>query len=386
MYRQHAQQFVEEEDSSSDEEPNGVKEDKSNVTNQPEPAKQAPKPHSQRPQPPQLQQPLQEQPQTQPQSQEHLQQSQEQSQSQQPQVPQQPQAPQQPQEQSQQPQGQSQQPQSQQKGRNFDVSITPEERKRLKQKQKKKNQRKRKRQEATGGEIDHKDNNGTKDTQIEEEDDDDDEDDNEPSASMTVSDALKFLKDSGVEPPKKRVFGVAIDPSEYPKHEDVQTYDPVTNNFTRASTEKPEIEDEEAAKPKKQHKGLRCIKCFALLCRDADFEYVNGQLWVNSDELRKQGWQGLETRGSWVYCQNMHVVGSKKATTWTNKSKITVVLKVEKTTFMENFVNNPKFVGSDKIINKMQTVEKTNDGMWRQLSLPDKKYIPQTPAPADRYH
>lgn len=92
--------------------------------------------------------------------------------------------------------------------------------------------------------------------------------------------------------------------------------DTTDTGFVRASDEKSKTEDEEEAKPKKQHKGwylalllllnsclgLRCIKCFALLCRDNDFEYVNGKLWVNNDELRKSGWQGLETRGSWVCC------------------------------------------------------------------------------------
>ena len=35
----------------------------------------------------------------------------------------------------------------------------------------------------------------------------------------------------------------------------------------------------------------------------------------------------------------MHVVGAKKTSTWTNKTKTTIVLKVEKTTFVDNFIN-----------------------------------------------
>lgn len=121
---------------------------------------------------------------------------------------------------------------------------------------------------------------------------------------------------------------------------------------------------------KKQHRGLRCSRCFSLLCRDDDFEYMNGQLNVTGEAL-KSSWDGLIMRGgmvcffliilqlylsyspfvsfrfsvlfvdllSQVYCQKMHLVGYKKHVTFTNKSKSVVALKVEKTTFTENYTN-----------------------------------------------
>jgi hypothetical protein len=53
---------------------------------------------------------------------------------------------------------------------------------------------------------------------------------------------------------------------------------------------------------KRQHYGLRCRKCFALLCRDDDFEYKNGQLWVNPVVLHN-GWEGLIVKGDRVRLQ-----------------------------------------------------------------------------------
>lgn len=76
-------------------------------------------------------------------------------------------------------------------------------------------------------------------------------------------------------------------------------YDPVMSNFTRGEEEDAANADE-PEKPKKQHKGLRCIKCFALLCRDDDFDYINGKLWINSKLFKQGAWDGLTTRGSWV--------------------------------------------------------------------------------------
>lgn len=94
---------------------------------------------------------------------------------------------------------------------------------------------------------------------------------------------------------------------------EIQTYDSVTSNFVRAE-DKAE-EEVEPAKPKKQHKGLRCIKCWVLLCRDNDFDYVNGQLWIKTDELRKSKWEGLQTRGSWV-CVFLSLFGAPNSWTW----------------------------------------------------------------------
>jgi hypothetical protein len=50
---------------------------------------------------------------------------------------------------------------------------------------------------------------------------------------------------------------------------------------------------------KKQHRGLRCSRCFALLCRDDDFEYTNGQLHVTGEAL-KASWDGLIMKGGMV--------------------------------------------------------------------------------------
>jgi len=218
---------------------------------------------------------------------------------------------------------------------------------------------------------------------------------------MTIADTLKMIKENvpAYEIPKedkvevgdkqeekKRVYGVCLDPSEYPKpdQEEKPTWDPILSRFAKSSEQVPSNEDQSTSeKPKKQHRGLRCIKCFSLLVRDEDFDYINGLLWV--DNAIVKGWDGLQFRGSWVYCQKMHVVGTKKSATWTNKTKPMIVIKTEKTTFSQNFLHNPEFLGSEKIRNKMQMSERGNEGMWRQLSLPPQQFLP-APAPIDRYH
>jgi len=103
---------------------------------------------------------------------------------------------------------------------------------------------------------------------------------------------------------------------------------------------------------KRQHRGLRCPKCLALLVRDQDFDYKNGELWVDPTILSK-GWEGIKMKGSTIYCQNMHSVGTKRFTTWTNESRFVPVLKVSKTTFKENFLDNPEFKDSSLIVNKL---------------------------------
>jgi len=139
-------------------------------------------------------------------------------------------------------------------------------------------------------------------------------------------------------------------------------------------------------KEKKQHHGLRCKKCLCLLARDCDFEYRNGELWINPD-IWKNGWEGIKTKGFTVFCQNMHPIGNKRATTWTNLTKYIPVLKVNKTTFVDNFINNPEFKESDLIKNKLIFSEK-DGGEWLRLSLPSKEYLPKLSENicTDRYH
>jgi len=276
--------------------------------------------------------------------------------------------------------------------RNFNLQLTPEERKKWKQKAKKQKQRKRKREQKQDEDIENKEQKT--DNNIEEEQEENsDEQSGMHTTPLSLAETVKMIQENasvyGVPTEKKRVYGVNLDPSEYPKpdEEAKPAWDPIMARFAR-STEKEGSQDTDnnttTEKPIKQHRGLRCNRCFALLCRDDDFEYINGQLWVDH-LITKKGWDGLVFRGSWVYCQKMHVVGSKKSATWTNKSKTVIVIKVEKTTFTENFLHNPEFSGSDKIRNRMQTAERGNEGMWRKLSLPADQYLPQ-PAPTDRYH
>ncbi len=75
----------------------------------------------------------------------------------------------------------------------------------------------------------------------------------------------------------------------------------------------------------------------------------------------------------------MHVVGYKEASTWANESRSNIMLKVDKTTFIDNYVNkyvyllilsaleqiadlsylnfnSPAFHGSEKIKNKLRLV------------------------------
>lgn len=46
-------------------------------------------------------------------------------------------------------------------------------------------------------------------------------DDDQSGSTLSLANTLKYLKENApsLEPPKKRMFGVALDPSEYPKHE-----------------------------------------------------------------------------------------------------------------------------------------------------------------------
>jgi len=148
------------------------------------------------------------------------------------------------------------------------------------------------------------------------------------------------------------------------------------------------LEPLEIAQKKKnrQHRGLRCKKCFYLLVRDEDFEYKNGQLWVK-DTLKKIRWEGLKFKGNNVFCQNMHPVGVLKHSTWTNMTKYVPILKVDKTTFIENFINNPKYVDSPLIVNKLVKQETSGED-WLKLNLLEEKYLPKVDEnlETDRYH
>ncbi len=92
----------------------------------------------------------------------------------------------------------------------------------------------------------------------------------------------------------------------------------------------------EESEPHKQHKGLRCKKCFALLVRDSDFDFRNGQLVVNPEIA--PDWEGLKFRGKTVYCKNIHVVGFREEQSFAKKTSVITIIKPQKTTFDENFV------------------------------------------------
>jgi hypothetical protein len=108
--------------------------------------------------------------------------------------------------------------------------------------------------------------------------------------------------------------------------------------FTKAG-EKTEQPEPEAKPATKQHSGLRCKKCFVLLARDTDFEYRNGRIYINPALHKDKTWQGLVIQSGKVYCQNMHIVGLREQTSWTNQQVFVSILKTKKTTFIENFVN-----------------------------------------------
>ncbi len=67
------------------------------------------------------------------------------------------------------------------------------------------------------------------------------------------------------------------------------------NRFKRAGEqEKSESSELETnSKPKRQHRGLRCNRCFQLLVRDKDFEYLNGRLYIDKQLLRDKSWEGI---------------------------------------------------------------------------------------------
>eukprot|EP00026_Physarum_polycephalum_P015015 Phypoly_transcript_15594.p1 GENE.Phypoly_transcript_15594~~Phypoly_transcript_15594.p1 ORF type:complete len:297 (+),score=65.87 Phypoly_transcript_15594:27-893(+) len=255
-------------------------------------------------------------------------------------------------------------------------SITPEEQKKQKLRDRKKNKRKRKRQQQGIKRAQEQGEKGEGEEEVKEH-------------PLTVAETVRALKEEAdavaqVEPPKKRVYGVQIDPADVPRGNNLG-YDPVMDKFARSTEGEQNAQEMVLSEPKKQHRGMRCSRCFALLCRDDDFEYINGQLHVTGEAL-KATWDGLIIKGGMVYCQKMHLVGYRKHVTFTNQSKSAVVLKVEKTTFTENYVNNPAFANTEKIRNRLQFQERGNEGMWRQLSLPPEGYRPKELAPADRYH
>jgi len=86
----------------------------------------------------------------------------------------------------------------------------------------------------------------------------------------------------------------------------------------------------------------------------------------------------------------MHPVGFMEPSTWTNKTIYSPVLRIENTTFENNFLNNPEFAGSDLIQNKTR-VERIPFKMgdpetdpWYKLKALD-GWTPDKMIP-DRYH
>ncbi|KAJ4458132.1 hypothetical protein PAPYR_6253 [Paratrimastix pyriformis] len=109
---------------------------------------------------------------------------------------------------------------------------------------------------------------------------------------------------------------------------------------------------------RKQHTGLRCRKCFALLVRDEDFDLVNTLLVVNPVVFtKKAAWEGLIIRAGKIFCQNMHQVGVQERVALLGESRMTAVLQKAKTTWQQNFVENPAFANSEKLVNKLRLTD-----------------------------
>ncbi|KAK9761278.1 hypothetical protein K7432_013942 [Basidiobolus ranarum] len=114
------------------------------------------------------------------------------------------------------------------------------------------------------------------------------------------------------------------------------------NSSSPESTQQPHntesSQDVDFDQTKRVHSGLRCCRCFELLVRDSDFECHNNTLVVRPNKL-PDNWKGIQRRGDRVFCQNMHNIGSIQRTTWANFSVNIYHLKIDKTTYKENFLN-----------------------------------------------
>ncbi|XP_062517253.1 uncharacterized protein LOC134192531 [Corticium candelabrum] len=132
----------------------------------------------------------------------------------------------------------------------------------------------------------------------------------------------------GMSASKKAIYTVAAPPQGWEASEHVQS-----GSHAADVT----VESQIFSESKKQHNGLRCKKCFYLLCKDKDFRYHNDELWVASSVLNDKQWNGLLLKYGKVFCQKMHKVGSMQRTTHANNSILVPVLTVDKTTFRENF-------------------------------------------------
>jgi len=58
----------------------------------------------------------------------------------------------------------------------------------------------------------------------------------------------------------------------------------------------------------------------------------------------------------------MHIVGARQVSSFANKAKHDTVLRADKTTFEANFLKNPSFAGTDKVVNKNRYA----DGIYRK--------------------
>jgi len=83
----------------------------------------------------------------------------------------------------------------------------------------------------------------------------------------------------------------------------------------------------------------------------------------------------------------MHGLGLMENSSFANKTIYIPMLKLDKTTFTENFVNNPKFANTDKVKNKLKFAEHQPGDILR-LSLLNAKYLPELDDNMipDRYH
>ncbi|KAK8809741.1 hypothetical protein WA158_000684 [Blastocystis sp. Blastoise] len=138
---------------------------------------------------------------------------------------------------------------------------------------------------------------------------------------------------------------------EQKSNEDNPVFEKIMNQYFDKE-EEVKKNDEEIIQ-KKQHEGLRCTKCFLLLCPENDFLYGNGSIWTDPSVLNKHHFDNIYHKGRSVYCKNIHCIGRVEMSTYANKPHMLYRLFMEKTTFKDNYLNNPKYKGTKTIENRI---------------------------------
>ena len=82
------------------------------------------------------------------------------------------------------------------------------------------------------------------------------------------------------------------------------------SGMVRSQAEQSTPKSMNVQQPKKQHSGLRCIKCFELLVHDDEFlfgsglkmtcRYAGGKLLTNPEVLKERHWDALHHRSGIV--------------------------------------------------------------------------------------